>query len=59
MAPEIHSRTAYNADEVDLFAAGIVLFIMVVGTPPFTRAVKTDPYYNLIANPKYTDKFWA
>jgi len=49
MAPEINMKKPYNANEVDLFAAGIVLFIMVVGTPPFTKADLRDPYYNLIA----------
>jgi serine/threonine protein kinase len=42
---------------VDLFAAAIVLFIMVVGTPPFTRADSKDPYYNLIIHGKM-DRFW-
>ncbi len=30
---------------------------MFVGTPPFTKAVKNDPYYRLIIN-KENDKFW-
>jgi len=42
---------------VDLFAAGIVLFIMIVGTPPFVKADQSDPYYNLIMNNKL-NKFW-
>lgn len=58
MAPEINNREKYNSNEVDLFAAAIVLFIMVVGTPPFTKAVKTDPYYNLLIQTKHTEKFW-
>ena len=57
MAPEIHLKMPYQGKEVDLFAAAIVLFIMVVGTPPFTRADTKDPYYNLIVNGKM-DKFW-
>lgn len=29
MAPEIHQRKPYNGASVDLFAAGIILFIIV------------------------------
>lgn len=57
MAPEIHNKQPYNSNEVDLFASAIVLFIMIVGTPPFTKAEIRDPYYNLIATGK-NDKFW-
>lgn len=52
MAPEIHLKMPYSAESVDLFASAIVLFIMVVGTPPFTRADTKDPYYNLIIQGK-------
>ena len=30
---------------------------MAVGTPPFTRATKNDPYYKLIAEENYNG-FW-
>jgi len=35
MAPEIHTRSPYQGQIVDLFATGIILFIMVTGHPPF------------------------
>jgi len=57
MAPEINMKLPYNANDVDLFAAGIVLFILVVGTPPFSKAWQKDPYYNLIVSGKI-DRFW-
>jgi len=57
MAPEINMKMPYNANDVDLFASAIVLFILVVGTPPFSKACTKDPYYNLIVQGK-TDKFW-
>jgi len=57
MAPEINAKMPYNANDVDLFAAGIVLFILVVGTPPFSKACQKDPYYNLIVQGK-VDRFW-
>ena len=42
---------------MDLFAAAIVLFICVAGTPPFTCAEDTEFYYKLIVNNKW-DLFW-
>lgn len=57
MAPEIHAKQAYDGKSVDLFAAGIILFIMFAGSPPFSKAVVTDPYYKLIASNK-NDVFW-
>jgi len=38
MAPEIHLKQAYSGKSVDLFAAAIILFIMVAQHPPFTTA---------------------
>ena len=57
MAPEIHARLPYVGTSVDLFASGIILFIMVAGTPPFSKADPKDPYYKLIVNKTY-DTFW-
>lgn len=38
MAPEIHLKQPYMGQSVDLFAAAIILFIMVAQHPPFTTA---------------------
>jgi serine/threonine protein kinase len=38
MAPEIHKRMPYTGENVDLFASGIVLFILYAGSPPFSKA---------------------
>lgn len=58
MAPEIHQNENYSGNAVDIFAAGIILFIMYTGHPPFSKAnPKTDPYYNCF----FTNKqpaFW-
>jgi len=35
MAPEIHKREPYQGDQVDIFAAGIILFIFVACKHPF------------------------
>lgn len=34
MAPEIPSKH-YIGSKVDIFSAGVILFIMYTGTPPF------------------------
>lgn len=56
MAPEILARRPYNGISVDLFAAGIILFIMMSQNPPFSRASPTDPYYSQLANGNA--RFW-
>ena len=57
MAPEINEKKAYKGESVDLFAAGIILFIMLSGSPPFSKACLQDPYYKLIAQKKF-EQFW-
>lgn len=57
MAPEIHMRKPYSGASVDLFACGIILFIMVTQHPPFTRADPNDPFYRLLCANR-ADLFW-
>jgi len=57
MAPEIHLKQAYSGKSVDLFAASIILFIMVAQHPPFTTAQPTDPFYRCLAANR-ADIFW-
>ena len=58
MAPEIHMRKPYSGPSVDLFASGIILFILLSGTPPFAKAdPKSDPHYKLIVAGRQ-DVFW-
>lgn len=57
MAPEIHMRKPYNGASVDLFATGIILFIMFTQHPPFTRAEPSDPFYRLLCANR-VDLFW-
>ena len=57
MAPEIHLRQRYDGRSVDLFAVGIILFIMVAEHPPFTTAQSSDPFYKMIASNR-ADLFW-
>lgn len=48
MAPEIHEGNAYNGKSVDVFALGVLLFVMVIGKYPFVSAKKTDCMFKLV-----------
>ena len=57
MAPEIHNRL-YQGEKVDLFAAGVVLFLMFIRIPPFENTEVSNQNYNLIREGKLA-RFWA
>lgn len=57
MAPEILLKEPYQGHVVDLFALGIILFILYSGHPPFSNADPKDPHYKLIASNR-ADLFW-
>lgn len=57
MAPEIHLNQPYQGKTSDIFAAGIILFIMVAQHPPFTTAQPQDPFYRCLAANR-ADIFW-
>jgi serine/threonine protein kinase len=57
MAPEIHNGHAYQGEVVDLFAIGVILFILYSGHPPFCIAGTNDPYFKLLSNNR-VDIFW-
>lgn len=49
ISPEVlQNSEPFDGFAVDLWAAGIVLFIMIVGLPPFEWASADDPRYRLI-----------
>lgn len=49
MAPEIFLKLHYQAPEVDIFALGVVLFLLFTGNRPFKTATMEDLYYKQIA----------
>lgn len=57
MAPEIIPGSSYFGVSVDIFAAGVILFIMKAGHPPFSKANLEDPFFSLLAKNDYP-KFW-
>jgi len=56
MAPEIQKKN-YVGTQVDIFAAGVILFIMYTASPPFEKSIPEDPYYRLIKDKNYA-AFW-
>lgn len=57
MSPELITKNIYQGHSVDLFALGIILFILYSGHPPFNSANPQDPHYRLVAEGK-ADIFW-
>jgi len=60
MCPEILAGQEYRGVEADLFASGVILFILLSQHPPFVKAEPSDRYYKRIAkdNGAQIDKFW-
>ena len=48
----------YSGADADLFAVGVLLFIMVAGNQPFGRAIPTDVLYGYIYSQNYF-RFWT
>eukprot|EP00829_Urostomides_striatus_P008931 TRINITY_DN1982_c0_g1_i1.p1 TRINITY_DN1982_c0_g1~~TRINITY_DN1982_c0_g1_i1.p1 ORF type:complete len:251 (-),score=74.74 TRINITY_DN1982_c0_g1_i1:12-764(-) len=56
MAPEINKHLPYNPEKADIFAVGVLLFIMVTGLPPFRRAAENSQLYQMLCNKNA--EFW-
>jgi len=56
-APELIKREPYNK-ACDIFSAGVVLFILLTGYPPFEQAIKTDKWFNALARGD-VERFWS
>jgi len=57
MAPELLAGNNYIGQCVDLFSCGVILFLMVVGQPPFDKAAESDVRYRLIMKQQFAT-FW-
>jgi len=57
MAPELIMSEPYQGYQVDLFALGIILFILYTGHPPFNQSHPTDTHYKLLVTNR-ADLFW-
>lgn len=57
MAPEIKLGQTYNGLQVDLFSAGVILFILIRGIFPFKEARKEEFFYNMLIQGQYAE-YW-
>jgi len=57
MAPEVLRREAYSGKAADMWSAGVVLFIMLAGFPPFEKAAAGDWWYDRVAHNQHA-LFW-
>jgi len=57
MAPEQHQKKPYLGNSVDIFASGVILFLMRAQHPPFGKAVAKDPFYKYIGGNRL-DLYW-
>ena len=57
MAPEIKEGLVYDGKQTDVFSAGVILFIVVLGIFPFKEAKKDEYFYNLLLKGDYAT-YW-
>jgi len=57
MSPEVYAdRDAFDGFAIDLWAAGVILYIMLTGFPPYDQASRTDQRFDLIINGRLMDQ---
>jgi serine/threonine protein kinase len=57
MAPEMFLHKGYEGRVADIWSAGVILFIMLAGFPPFQRPSNSDWWFNKLSHGK-NHLFW-
>jgi len=57
MSPQVAEHHGYDPVANDIWACGVILFIMVAGFPPFQRPVSSDWWYDKLEKKKFK-LFW-
>jgi len=47
----------YNGEKADIFSCGATLFMLKMRSPPFRRAVQSDPYFKRLSS-TLKQNFW-
>jgi serine/threonine protein kinase len=56
MSPDIENGEGFYGEEADIFAAGVVLFILTTGFQPFKSTRPEDPHYRALN--ASSNRFW-
>lgn len=57
MAPELFDSAEYDGPPVDVWATGVLLFVMLVGSPPMAQAAPMDWWFDRLLAEQH-DLFW-
>ena len=56
--PEMNIDKLYYGEKADVFSAGVCLFLMLIGHPPFKEASPRDSYFKKLTK-KDTEEYWS
>jgi len=60
MAPEVFAKQSYDARKADIWSLGVMLFMMLIGAPPYDVPTTNNPAFSFILNGRLEDvlKHW-
>ena len=57
MAPELHSYNSHDTRTTDIFSAGVILFVMIAKSFPFSKSSLHCKHFELFIN--HNETFWT